>query len=40
MQTAIRCAESAASMKLQYPFMQLPLSFDAAALEAEVARHR
>ncbi len=23
-------------MKLQYPFMQLPLSFDAAALEAEV----
>jgi hypothetical protein len=24
-------------MKLQYPFMQLPLSFDAAALEAEVA---
>ena len=24
-------------MKLQYPFMQLPVSFDAAALEAEVA---
>ena len=24
-------------MKLQYPFMQLPVSFDAAALAAEVA---
>ena len=31
-----RRREASRLMKLQYPFMQLPLSFDAAALEAEV----